>query len=145
MSFLQGLGSTLRQFRRPGLWLGIWLLGWVLCATLSLIHPPQIEIPITYADKFEHFLAYAALSAWSVLIFAKPRSHWKAALALVLLGIVMELAQGAFTTYRTMDAWDALADALGVIFGQLLSLARAQSLLLRFDKRLFPKGTSFRP
>jgi len=127
----------LRDFKRPGLWLGVWLLGWLLCVALSLIHPPQLDVQIPDGDKLGHFLAYALLSAWSVLIFAKPRSHWLAALLLVLLGIAMELAQGALTSDRMMDGRDALANSLGVLFGQLLALSRAQTLLQRLDLRAF--------
>jgi VanZ family protein len=102
-----------------------------------LIHPPHIDIDVPDGDKVGHFLAYALLSAWSVLIFAKRQHHWWAALALILLGIAMELAQGAFTSDRMMDSRDALADAIGVLFGQLLSLGRGQTLLQRLEFRLF--------
>jgi VanZ family protein len=129
--------GALREFNRPGLWLGIWLFGWVLCIVLSLIHPPRIDLEVPDGDKIGHFLAYALLSAWAVLIFATRRSHWQAALSLVLLGIAMELAQGALTDDRMMDPMDALADAVGVLFGQLLSLGAAQTLLQRFESRLF--------
>lgn len=138
MRFLPDLHSTLREFKRPSLWLGVWLFGWLLCVTLSLIHPLQIDVQVPDGDKIGHFLAYALLSAWSVLIFAKPRSHWKSALLLVMLGIAMELAQGALTNDRMMDAMDVLANSLGVIFGQLLSLTSAQTLLQRWDLRTFP-------
>lgn len=134
---LQGLRRAMRDFARPGLWLGIWLLGWLLCIALSLAHPPRIDIDVPDGDKVGHFLAYAMLSAWSVLIFAKPRGRLLAGLALVLLGIAMELAQGAFTSDRMMDAKDGLADALGVVFGQLLALGGAQTLLQRLDSRMF--------
>jgi VanZ family protein len=77
------------------------------------------------------------LSAWSVLIFAKPRSHWLSALSLVLLGVAMELAQGMLTSDRMMDVADAVADALGVALGQLLLPGRARTLLQRLDLRLF--------
>jgi len=134
---LQDLRAALREFNRPGLWLGVWLLGWMLCIVLSLAHPPRVDIDVPDGDKIGHFLAYGMLSAWSVLIFARPRGRWLAALALVALGIAMELAQGAFTSDRMMDAKDGVADAFGVAFGQLLSLGRAQNLLQRWDSRLF--------
>lgn len=137
MSFWSGQRLPLREFKRPALWLGVWLFGWLLCITLSLIHPPQFGIDIPDGDKLGHFLAYALLSAWSVLIFADRRSHWQAALLLVLLGVGMELAQGALTSDRMMDARDALANALGVLSGQLLTLSRARSWLQRWDLRLF--------
>ena len=125
--------SPLRDFRRPALWVGIWVFGWILCIVLSLIHPPRIDLHVPDGDKVGHFLAYGTLAAWSVMLFARRRDHWLAALALVLLGIAMELAQGAFTSDRMMDSQDALADALGVLFAQLLVFTRARFLLQRFD------------
>jgi VanZ family protein len=135
-----GLGSLLaamREFRRPGLWLGIWIFGWVLCVVLSLIHPPRIDIDVPDGDKIGHFLAYGTLSAWAVMIFARTRSRWWAAFSLVLLGIAMEFAQGAFTNYRMMDPMDALADTIGVLLGQFLALGRGQTLLQAWDLRIF--------
>ncbi len=117
--------------------MGVWGFGWALCIALSMMHPTNIQLDVPDGDKVEHFTAYAMLSAWSVLIFARRRGHWKAAAALLLLGIAIELAQGAFTTDRTMDARDALADALGIAFGQWLSLFHAQHWLQRWDARLF--------
>ncbi len=133
MTFFAGLRSALREFKRPGLWLGIWLFGWLLCVVLSLIPPPRIGIDLPEGDKLGHLLAYALLSAWSVWIFASRRSHWKAALSLVLLGIAMELAQGMLTNDRMMDGRDIVADTLGVLVGQLLAFSPAQQLLQRWD------------
>jgi len=134
---MRSLRAALRDFNRPGLWLGVWLFGWALCIVLSLIHPPQVGVEVPEGDKIGHFLAYGLLSAWSVLIFGTPRSRWLAALSLVLLGIAMELAQGALTSDRMMDAKDGVADALGVLVGQLLLRGRARTLLQRWDSRLF--------
>jgi VanZ family protein len=132
-----GWRAALREFHRPRLWLGIWLFGWLLCITLSLVHPPRIDLDLPEGDKIGHFLAYASLSAWSVWLFASRRHRWQAALALVALGVVMELAQGALTSDRMMDVRDALANGLGVGLGQLLALGRAQTLLQRWDRRAF--------
>ena len=135
---LTGLRAALRQFKRPRLWLGIWLFGWLLCITLSLISPPKIDVHLPDGDKLGHFLAYTTLSAWSVLIFARTRSHWIAAFMLALLGVALELAQGALTSDRQMDSRDMLANSLGVLAGQLLALTRAQTLLQHWDQRTFP-------
>ena len=127
----------MRPFSRPGLWLAIWLLGWGLCIVLSLISPPQIDLQIPDGDKLGHFLAYGTLSAWAVSIFGSRRSRWIAAALLVLLGVSMELAQGELTVDRMMDPRDAIANTIGVFFGQLFALARAQTWLQRLDARLF--------
>lgn len=135
MSLVQNLMAALRDFRRPRLWLGTWAFGWLLCVVLSLIHPPQLGVDVPDSDKIGHFLAYALLSAWSVWIFASRRSHLLSSIALVLLGIAMELAQGALTDDRMMDVRDAWADAIGVLIGQLFAFGPARSLLQRFEAR----------
>lgn len=126
----------LREFERPRLWLGIWVFGWCLCIALSLISPPQIGVHIPDSDKLGHVLAYAVLSAWAVAIFARRRAHWRAALALLALGIALEFAQGWFTVDRMMDVRDAIADALGIVLGQLLALSSWQTSLQRADSTL---------
>jgi VanZ family protein len=129
--------AALREFQRPRLWLGLWLFGWLLCIVLSLAHPPRIDVDLPEGDKLGHFLAYGLLSAWSAWLFATRRARGLAAIALMLLGIAMELAQGAFTDDRMMELNDAWADAIGVLVGQLFALGRAQWLLRRLDARLF--------
>jgi VanZ family protein len=128
---------VMREFRRPGLWLGIWCLGWVLCVVLSLVHPPRIDIDVPDGDKIGHFLAYGLLSAWSAWIFLSTRARWVAVVALIALGIVLELAQGEFTTDRMMDAYDAWADTIGVALGQLAGIGRAKGFLQRLERRRF--------
>ena len=135
MSLVQDVMAALRQFRRPRLWLGTWAVGWLLCIVLSLIHPPQLGVDLPDSDKIGHFLAYALLSAWSVWIFASRRSHLLSAIALVLLGIAMELAQGALTDDRMMDVRDAWADTIGVLVGQLFAFSPARALLQKFEAR----------
>lgn len=129
--------AAMRGFNRPRLWLGIWLLGWVLCITLSLIAPLNVGVAIDNSDKIGHFLAYATLSAWAVMIFERRRTCLWAALALVLLGIAMELAQGAFTENRQMDVRDAVANALGVLLGLCIGLTPMRGFLLRLEGRFF--------
>lgn len=136
MSPIGRMLAALREFRRPRLWLGLWLLGWLLCVALSLAHPPRIGVDLPEGDKLGHFLAYGLLSAWSAWIFATRRARGLAALALVALGIAMEIAQGTLTDDRMMDVNDAWADAIGVLIGQLFGFGRAQRLLQRLETKL---------
>jgi hypothetical protein len=129
--------GALRDFARPNVWLGLWIAGWVLAIVLSLIHPPDLRIDVPDSDKLGHLLAYGALSAWAVMVFARPRGWFAAAVALVLLGIALEFAQGAFTVDRMADPRDALADALGVGLGLLVGLTRMQRWLQALDRRWF--------
>ena len=132
------IGSAwLHDFSRPRLWLGVWLFGWLLCVVLSLSSPIQIGSGLDNSDKLGHFLAYAALSGWSVLIFPRRQARWTAAASLILLGVAMELAQHQFTVDRVMDPRDALANTLGVVAAQCLAWTPARSWLQRLDARLF--------
>ena len=135
-----GIQGALREFTWPRLWLGIWALGWVLCIALSLLAPVQIDVAIENSDKIGHFLAYGTLSAWAVLIFARRKSQAWAALALALLGGLLELAQGAFTQDRLMDPMDAVANALGVLLGQCLAMTPMQTWLQRVERRFRSDG-----
>jgi VanZ family protein len=128
---------TLRDFRRPRLWLGVWIFGWLLCIVLSLTSPIQLGGPPD-SDKLGHFLAYFTLSAWAILIFRTRRAQILAALSLILLGLAMELAQATLTTTRLGDPRDALANTLGVATGLALAFTPLANLLRRLDHRLFP-------
>ncbi|MEO8000291.1 MAG: VanZ family protein [Arenimonas sp.] len=127
----------MREFVKPALWLGIWIFGWLLCIVLSMITPPDIEIDISNGDKIGHFLAYGMLAAWAVMIFRQKRSWWLSAFGLICLGIVLELAQGYFTSNRMMDWRDALADTIGVGLGLCVSLLPMQRILLNLDRKIF--------
>ena len=127
---------SLREFRRPGLWLGIWIFGWALCITLSLV--PAIGLPgPPDSDKLGHFLAYFTLTAWAVGTFRSRRAHLLAALALVALGVAMEFAQARLTSVRLGDVRDAVANTLGVAAGLALTFSPLARALERFDARLF--------
>jgi len=126
---------TLRDFRRPRLWLGVWVFGWLLCVVLSLMPPIQLGGPPD-SDKLGHFLAYFTLSAWAVMLFRTRRAQILAAIALILLGFAMELAQATLTTTRLGDPRDALANTLGVLAGLALTLTPLAKSLHRLDQSL---------
>ena len=127
--------GRLRDFSRPGLWLGWWVLGLVLCVALSLLPPPSLGAPAG-SDKAGHLLAYFVLSAWAVLVFRAPRAQWTAAFGLVLLGVALEFAQALLTTTRQGDPRDALANTLGVVLGLLVALTPLATWLQRADAAL---------
>jgi VanZ family protein len=129
--------TVLRAFARPRVWLGIWIFGWLLAITLSLVRPPSIGLDVPDSDKLGHLLAYFTLSAWAVMVFATRRAQWLAALALVALGVGMEFAQGAFTDYRMQDPRDALANTVGVLLGLVIARARMQGWLQALARKWF--------
>lgn len=98
---------------------------------LSLIRDAP-EIPIYWGDKLGHLLAYGALMSW----FAQIDRRWQArlcwALAFIAMGIALEFVQG-MTTYRSFDAFDMLANAIGVLLGWLVAPPRGWSVFRRIE------------
>ena len=127
----------MRTFVKPGFWLGIWIIGWLLCVLLSVITPPAISLDVSNSDKIGHFLAYGTLSAWAVMLFRQKRAWILNAVALTFLGIAMEFAQGYLTTTRMMDWHDALANTMGVGLGLCVSLLPMQVWLVKLDRKIF--------
>jgi hypothetical protein len=127
-----GLGAT-KPLRRAPLWLVLWWVGIGGVIVSSLL--PAGDLPPVFpgGDKLEHGLGYGLLAAFAVQLFV-PRAALRAGVGLVLLGIALELAQGAFTTTRSMDPWDALADACGVGLGLAVLATPMRDLLLRHDR-----------
>ncbi|UNK59035.1 VanZ family protein [Pseudoxanthomonas daejeonensis] len=125
--------SPLKRFRRPWLWLGLWSFAVLLVIVFSLTPPPPVELP-RHGDKLEHLLAYALLAAAAVQVFAHGRYLLSVAAGLVLMGIALELAQGALTSTRMADPADALANGVGVGLGMLTALTPWRDALLRYER-----------
>ncbi len=131
--------QTLRPFHRPRLWVGLWIAAIVVVIAVCLGPPPEIpELPDN-SDKAEHFLTFALLCCGAVQLFATRRAQAVAAIGLVALGIGIEIAQGALTTNRSADPYDALADTLGIVAGLCLAWTPLRFVMLRIDQRLFAR------
>ena len=112
-----------------------WLMGGYFLISvvvyLSLVpHPPE---PLSFpnSDKLEHGLVYATLSLWFCQIYSAARSRVKVIVALVAMGVVLEILQG-WSGYRYFEYADMLANSMGVLLGFLLartSLGRAFILI----------------
>lgn len=126
-------GRSLKPFRRPRLWAGLWVAGIAAVAASSLV--PLSDLPELPAggDKLEHFVAYALLAAGAVQLFARRLSLLSACVALVLLGVALEFAQGGMGLGRALDPRDALANTVGVLAGLATLLTPWRDALLRLD------------
>ena len=128
-------GRSLKPFRRPWLWSGLWMLGIAAVVFASLV--PARELPaVPVGDKLEHFLAYAVLSAAAVQLFARRLSWALVCVLLVLMGIGLEHLQAQMALGRTLDRNDALANTLGVLAGLATAFTPLRDLLLRLDRAL---------
>lgn len=127
----------LRPLRRPRRWLALWLLLIALVIGASLLPAGRLPAPsFAGIDKLEHFLAYALLSAYAVMLFARMRAQAWTAAGLVVLGVGLEYAQALLTDSRLGDLRDAMANTLGVLAGLLTASTRLARLLQRLDARL---------
>lgn len=129
------VGRSLKPFRRPRLWSSLWCLAIAAVVVVSLVPAPALPDLPPGSDKWEHGLAYGALAAFATQLYDRWPSLLGAGLALVLMGIGLEYAQGALTDTRMMDRWDALANTLGVIAGLATRLSPWRDALLSFDLR----------
>lgn len=127
--------TAVQGFRRPGLWLGAWIA--MQCATLvvCLLPMPAVAPPVQHFDKLEHLLGYALLAGYAAMLFATPRALAFAALVLLTLGGLIEVLQ-SLTAWRSADAGDVGANAVGVALGLCVSVTPMRGLLRWLDRRL---------
>ena len=87
---------------------------------------------IPHADKFVHLASYATLMFWWAQLYIASRQRLTLAIALILLGICIELLQG-FTPDRQPDVLDALVNTVGILLGWLIA-HRSANLLRLFQQ-----------
>ena len=129
------LGRSLKPFKRPWLWSGLWMLAIGVVVFASLV--PAKDLPsVPVSDKLEHFLAYAVLAGAAVQLFARRLSWGFVCVLLVLMGIGLELMQAKMALGRMLDRNDALANTLGVLAGLATAFTPWRDALLRIDRAL---------
>lgn len=107
-----------------------WLQVLVVCF-LSLGPPPPMLLPVDHGDKVAHVLAYFCLGAWFTALARK--APWRGWLLLVLLGLSLEVLQGALFATRVASLGDAVANGAGVAMGAVFSGALWPRWLERLD------------
>lgn len=129
-------GRSLKPFKRPWLWAGLWMLAIGVVVAGSLL--PAKDLPsVQVNDKFEHFIAYALLSAGAVQLFVRRLSWGFVCVLLVLMGIGLEYLQAQMALGRMLDRNDALANTIGVLIGLATAFTPLHDALLRLDRRLW--------
>ena len=128
--------SWLKPLRWPRLWLALWGLAILVVIVVCLMPPPALPSLPDNSDKVEHLLAYFFLAAVAVQLFTGRRALWIVGIGLVVLGIGIEVAQGALTSNRSADPHDALANTIGVLLGMATLLTPWRDLLQRLERRL---------
>ena len=114
-------------------------MGWLWVAVILYLsltpHPPE---PVSFvgADKLEHAFAYAMLMLWFCQIYVQRAVRAGLSLALVAMGVGVEILQG-MSGYRNFEYADMLANSTGVLVGWGIAqtrLGRTLTILERNDK-----------
>lgn len=103
---------TSPMFRRAAFWACL-----LAVVVLSLLPGERLPAVFAWWDKAQHALGFALLTGLGLLAYGRAR--WRLPAGLLLLGALIELAQGA-SGWRTGDWLDLLADAVGIVLALLL-------------------------
>lgn len=71
------------------------------------------ELLFPYSDKIAHFGIYAIFSFLMFSEYNKKRKQWLPLSISIFYGILMEFLQFSFTTYRSLEIFDMLANTIG--------------------------------
>ena len=128
------VGRSLKPFRRPWLWAGLWMLaiaGVVIGSLMPASGVPDLKV----GDKLQHFVAYALLSAGAVQLFSSRLSWGFVCILVVVMGIGLEYLQAHMALGRMLDRADVLANTIGVLIGLATAFTPWRDALLRLDRR----------
>jgi VanZ family protein len=102
------------------------LVAAVVYASLRPVGPGP---DLGHLDKLGHFLAYAVLGAWFGGL-APRNGYGRVALALAVLGLVLEVLQQVMGLGRTGDPNDMVANLAGIAAGLVLAWRRVGGWVL---------------
>jgi VanZ family protein len=105
-----------------------------LLVVLSLIPAPPTGLDFEGSDKIEHMAGYALLMGWFMQIYHQRLTRARIALALTLLGFVVEILQG-LGGVRYFDYFDAAANATGVLLAWWLVRPPFSRVLWHLERR----------
>jgi VanZ family protein len=120
--------------RLRALWLA---LGWAMVGAIVWLSltpsPPTLDFE--QSDKLGHFAGYGVLMFWFCELHAARRARIGYGAGFVAMGVALEFVQDALG-YRDSEAFDMLANALGVLIGWLAALAAGPRLLEKAEALL---------
>lgn len=90
----------------------------IIC--LSLLKLPSTNNSYSNIDKIYHLVAYFFLAiSWLISFYKQEKSKLFVVFACIFFGIIIEYIQSNFTSYRTGDMLDIIANTIGVILALL--------------------------
>jgi len=127
------VNGMFKPLRNLWFWIGLWAFAVLVVIVACLVPPPPLPPLPENGDKLEHFTAYFLLAASAVQLFRAGRVLLFVGVGLVAMGVCIEFAQGALTATRSADAFDALANTIGVVLGLATALTPLRDVLLRLQ------------
>jgi len=113
-------------------------IGWLMLGTVVALtltpSPPKLKLALLSWDKAQHTLAYALLAWWFLQAWVAAATR-NILVGLVLLGIVLEIAQGLMGV-RFMEITDMVANGIGVVVGYMLARTPLGDALSWLDGRM---------
>jgi VanZ family protein len=103
---------------------GFWIASSVVLVAIVVWGSLQTAFsaaPIRGFDKVEHFTTYLCLALWFTGLYRRPR-YWLIVVALLGLGLTMEVGQFLMRSGRMGDPYDMAANTGGVAVGLLLAV-----------------------
>ena len=122
------------ELKLPKLWFSLAFTGLLALGVVSLVPVPDLG----GGDKFGHFFSYAMLSAFFSLLVEQRKTLWRILLGLIAYGLLLEFLQG-FTSYRSGDLADAVANSLGVMTGLAFYFSPLRRVLRKVDRWLLAR------
>jgi hypothetical protein len=125
---MSGMPLTASLLKLRPFWLACGAGFIVLVIYLSLMRNP-IQAPVWFNFKIGHMLAYGWLMFWYLQIYRRWTQRAAIAVALCLMGVALEYAQG-MTGYRDFAYSDMRDNAMGVAIGLSFALTPFRDTLL---------------
>ena len=95
---------------------------------ISLVNPhkiPDISKSFTHADKIIHagiYFFFMAVIIYESRFTITKRKLWFLTIIPILFGVIMELSQGFFTSYRSGNIPDLLSNIFGIFLCVIICL-----------------------
>jgi len=128
----------LRSLRYARYWALFGVIMTLIVVYLTLEAPSGRISRIPHLDKAYHFGAFLCLTLWFAALVER-RGYWAVSIAMLVLGVVIELVQHWMALGRSAEFLDVVADAVGIAFGILFSLLIRDSWLQRVERWLSPR------
>lgn len=117
----------------------VWVsAGWLMIAigiVFSLSDSSLVPMGLDDMGRASHWLAYFLSMAWFGQLYPSRSGNLRIALALIMLGIGLEVLQGIWTD-RVASVSDVAANMVGITCGWLALRTRLSTTLPWLDRRL---------